>query len=334
MRSRPFGTLPDGRSVEVCEIVGGGLTAQILTYGATVQDLRLDGFGHPLVLGSETLSGYLDGMTFFGALVGRFANRIAGGRFVLDGTTHQVPRNWLDRHALHGGPSGTGQSLWEVRRLLPDEVTLGLVLPDGDMGFPGRMQVEATFALPGDAKLAISIRARTDAATPCSFAHHGYFVFDDTGDITNHELCVGADRYLPVDEDLIPTGEIAPVVGTGLDFRKPCPVGRAAIDHNFCLSARPLPLRPVAWLRSPASGLRLTVATTEPGLQVYNGAYIPELGLSGLDGRRYGPFAGIALETQGWPDAPNVPHFPSAILRSEDTYRHDVTYRFDRDDAR
>ena len=208
---------------------------------------------------------------------------------------------------------------------------LDLVLADGDMGFPGNMAVSATFSLPGKGVLAIDIRARTDAASPCSFAHHGYFTLDDSGDITGHWLRIDADGYLPVDADLIPTGAPAPVAGSAFDFRASRAIGKNGVDHNFCLSVARAPLRPVAELRSPQSGFAMTVETTEPGLQVYDGAYIPEQGLDGLDSRRYKPFAGVALETQAWPDAPNRPGFPSAILAPGDTYDHQVLYRFHRE---
>ena len=325
---QPFGKLPDGTSVERITITGGGLTAQVMTYGATVQDLRLDGVGHPLVLGAPVFEPYLGPMTYFCAIVGRFANRIANGRFELNGTTHHVPANWLGRHALHGGAVGSGQKIWTIGTLTEDSLRLDLTLPDGDMGFPGKMTVAATFKLPGNGVLAIDICARTDAASPCSFAHHGYFILDDSGNITDHGLRIEAEAYLPVDADRIPTGAPATVAGTAFDFRASRAVGNEGIDHNFCLSEARTALRPVAVLRSWQSGLAMAIETTEPGLQVYDGAYIPEQGLAGLDGCRYGPFAGIAMETQGWPDAPNRPGFPPSILAPGDSYEHHVRYRF------
>jgi aldose 1-epimerase len=326
-----FGETPDGMPVKRVSIAGGGLTAHILTFGATVQDLRMEGVSHPLVLGAPSLEPYFGPLTYFGAIVGRFANRIGQGRFKLDGQTHETPRNWLDRHTLHGGPVGTGQKLWTIGETSENSLRLDLVLADGDMGFPGEMTVIATFSLPGDGVLAIDIRARADAATPCSFAHHGYFNLDASPDITGHRLRIDADTYLPVDADLIPTGEIAPVEGTAFDFRAPREVGTSGLDHNFCLSNGREPLRPVAELRSPVSGLAMTIQTTEPGLQIYDGAYIPEKRLEGLDGRKYGPFGGIAMETQSWPDALNRPAFPSAVIGPGDTYHHQVRYEFQRE---
>ena len=325
-----FGTLPDGTAVERVPISGGGLTAHILTYGATVQDLRLGGVDHPLVLGSPVLEPYLGPMTYFGAIVGRFANRIANGCFEFEGQTFHIPTNWLGRHALHGGTVGTGQTIWTIGALTTDTLCLDLVLPDGDMGFPGEMQVKARFSLSGDGDLTMEIKAQTDAPSPCSFAHHGYFNLDGGADVTSHLLRISADTYLPVDDDLIPTGEVATVAGTQFDFRTARKLGSNGIDHNFCVSNQQLPLRSVAKLHSTKSGITMHVETTEPGLQIYDGAYIPKLGLPGLEGRRYGPFGGLAIETQGWPDAPNHVGFPSAILRPGETYLHQTRYRFQR----
>lgn len=327
---QPFGELPNGTQIECICMRGGGLTAHVLTYGATVQDLRLDGIDHPLVLGSPVLEPYLGPMTYFGAIVGRFANRIAKGQFHLDGTAYQVPTNWLDRHALHGGSIGTGQKVWTIGAVTDNSLRLELTLPDGDMGFPGRMMVSATFSLTTGATLAIDITARSDVATPCSLTHHGYFNLDGGTDITDHLLQIDGLSYLPVDAELIPTGEVAAVADTAFDFRTLRPLGTHGIDHNFCLADKTLPLRPVARLHSPRSGLEMTVDTNQPGLQIYDGAYIPVAGFDGLDGRRYGPFGGIAMEPQCWPDAPNRPDFPPAILQRDETYLQQTRYRFQR----
>ncbi|MGY6703674.1 aldose epimerase family protein [Roseinatronobacter sp.] len=323
-----FGHLPDGQVIEKITLRGGGMVAQVLTLGAIVQDLRLDGVAHPLVLGAEAAEPYLDNMRFFGAIVGRFANRIAGGQFDLNGKTYRIPQNSPGGHALHGGPVGSSQKLWQVKQHTSASVTLCLHLPDGDMGFPGNMDVCATISLPETGVLQFEIDATTDRATPCSFAHHGYFSLDDTGTLAQHDLQIAADHYLPVDGDLIPTGTIAPVAGGLFDFRAPRPLSGVALDHNFCLSRERVPLRPVATLRSAASGVSMRMDSTEPGLQVYTGSQIPAEGLDGLGGRRYGPFAGIALEAQAWPDAPNRPEFPPAILTPDARYRQCTRYVF------
>ena len=323
-----FGRLPDGRQVERVLLAGGGLTASVLTYGARVQDLRLQGIDHPIVLGAPDLPPYLDGMRYFGAIVGRFANRIAGGAFAIDGRSFAADRNFLGRHCLHGGAAGAGQQLWQLAELAKDRATLRLELADGHMGFPGAMQVEARYRLPGGGVLEVEIRARSDAPTPCSFAHHGLFNLDGAPDIAAHELQVDAEAYLPVDAELIPTGEIAPVAGTPFDFRRPRPIGTHGYDHNLCL-AHAGSIRPVARLRSLSSGVSLAIETDAEGLQVYDGGQIS--GLIGLGGRAYDRRAGIALETQCWPDAPNRPAFPPSILRPGQLYRHRARYVFGRD---
>ncbi|MGF1553154.1 MAG: aldose epimerase family protein [Paracoccaceae bacterium] len=321
-----FGTLPDGAPVEAVAIAGGGLSARLLTYGATLNDLRLDGVAHPLVLGAPTLASCLGGMVHAGAVVGRYANRIAGGRFRLDGRAYETDRNFRGRHTLHGGRLGTSRRDWRLDWLDDASATFGVELASGDMGFPGTLRVTARYALSAPATLEIAIEAETDAPTPASFAPHGYFVLDDGDDVRTHRLRIAADRYLPVDDDLIPTGEIAPVAGTPFDFRRRRTVGGHGYDHNFCLADRRRALREVARVESARSGLAMTIETTEPGLQVYDGAHTA--GLDGLDGRRHGAHAGLALEPQHWPDAPNRPAFPDATLRPGETYRHRTRYRF------
>lgn len=319
-----FGTRPDGVAVDRITLRGGGLTARLLTQGVILQDLRMDGIAHPLVLGAPVFAPYLGPLQYFGALVGRFANRIAGGQITVDGLPYQIDRNENGRTALHGGHDGAGVQVWTVTDLQPDAASFALTLPDGHMGFPGTLTacVEARVA---DGALTLTITARTDRATPCSFAHHSYFNLDGSADITGHLLCIDAPTYLPVDADRIPT-QPTPVDGTPFDFRAPRPVGDHGYDHNFCVASAAGPLRPVARLTGPQTGLTLTVETTEPGLQIYDGAHIHFSG--GLDGRHYGRKSGIALETQAWPDAPNRPDFPPALLRTGDTYRHIVRYAF------
>ncbi len=325
-----FGLLPDGQPVQRISISGGGLTAQVLTYGATVQDLRLDGVTHPLVLGSPTLRPYLTDFRYFGAIVGRFANRIGGGQFSLGGMTYALDRNDGGVQTLHGGVAGAGQMVWQIGVVTANSVSLQSTMADGHMGFPGQMVVQARYSLPGPGILQIDIQAQTDAPSPCSFAHHGYFNLEGAGPVTDHVLQIDAEHYLPVDATLIPTGQIAPVSQTPFDFRVRRAVGDAGYDHNFCLSDTAQPLHRVARLQAATSGLSLTLATTEPGLQVYDGAKIPVRGLAGLDGRTYGPKAGIALETQSWPDAPNRRDFPDCILRPGETYATTTQYQFNR----
>ncbi|MDF3606274.1 galactose mutarotase [Paracoccus sp. DMF-8] len=316
--------LPDGREVQAITLQGARLTARVLTLGAIVQDLRLNGVAHPLVLGFDRVAPYLSAPgRYVGALVGRYANRIGGARFDLDGRRHDVTPN-EGANLLHGGPDGIDLHLWTIGELALDQVELFLSLPDGHMGFPGKLDIRAVISVTDDA-LGFDLSARTDAPTLCNLAHHGYFTLDDAGDIRRHRLMIHAGRYLPVDAALIPTGRIAPVAGTGFDFRAMRPIGDHPYDHNFCLSDMRAALRPVARLQGQ-SGLSMTVETTEPGLQLYDGRHFD--GISGLEGRRYGPHAGVALETQNWPDAPNRPGFPDAVLRPGDDWRAITRYCF------
>lgn len=318
-----FDHLPDGRAVRMVRLRGPHLSARLLTLGATVQDLRMKGVAHPLVLGFPRLAPYLGEGLYVGALVGRVANRIGGARFSLDGRELRVDAN-EGGNLLHGGRDGIHHHIWDIAAQSAEDVVFTLDLPDKHMGFPGRLSIRAEISVAGDA-LSFDLSATCDAATPVSLAHHGYFCLDDSGDIRGHRLQVTADHWLPVDAALIPTGEIAPVDGTDFDFRRPRPIGPAGYDHNLCLSAGRQPLRPVCQLEGK-SGIRMSVEATEPGLQLYDGRHFS--GISGLDGRRYTTCAGLALETQGWPDAVNHPAFPDTILRPGETWRAVTKYRF------
>jgi aldose 1-epimerase len=269
-------------------------------------------------------------MTYFGGIVGRVANRIAGARFECDGKTHDLDKNFLGRHILHGGSVGTGSKIWKVVSSNENSVQLSLSLPDGDMGFPGNLEVAVTYSLLAQGTLQIDIVANTDAATPCNFAHHSYFNLDGKSSALGHQLQVDADAYLPVDRDLIPTGEIKPVAETDFDFKKGRQIEVSRYDHNLCLSDGQRPIRPVARLTGSDGKLSMRIETTEPGLQFYDGGQLPATGLAGQDGRKYRKNAGIALEAQGWPDAVNVATFPNSILRPEDTYTQKTRYVFER----
>jgi len=325
--ARIIGRMPDGAGIAVVDLRGGGLSARVLTLGAIVQDLRLDGVPFPLVLGSPDPLAYLGPMVHVGALVGRYANRIGGAGFVLDGVAYRTDANWRGRHTLHGGAVGSGQQLWQVVAQAPDRVVLALRLPDGDMGFPGTLAVQVAIRLGPGAVLGFDIRAQADRATPCSFTHHGYFRLDDGPDLGAHRLRIAADRVLDVDGDLIPTGRLVPVAG-GPDFRRARSLAGWALDHGFALPPHGRRPRPVAMLDSAATGLAMRVETSAPGLQVHTATGFPAEGLAGHAGHRHGPGAGIALEAQEWPDAPNHPRFPPAILRPGGVWRQTTRYRF------
>ena len=323
-----FDTTPSGGDVRATTIGAGDLAATILTHGARLQDLRLAGVDFPLVLGASELAPYLGPMGYSGAMVGRFANRIAEGRYQLDGQSHRTDPNAAGGHTLHGGADAAEQQVWRIEERGVDTIVLSLTMPGGQNGFPGTLDVRVTYRIEAPARLVIETEATTDAPTPCSFANHAYFRLAP-GDARNHRLQVSADRYCPVTESLIPTTDApAPVDGTPFDFRTARTIGQHGYDHNFCVSDDRIELREVARLIAPEGGLMMTVETTEPGIQVYDGGNTAEM--VDHEGRPLAANAGIALETQIWPDAPNRPDFPNAILRPGETYRHVVAYGFQR----
>ena len=330
MALETFGETPERAPVKRARISGQGLTASVLTWGAVVQDLRLEGFQPPLVLGFPRFPPYLESTAYFGAIVGRLANRIAGGRATIAGRMRRLDRNDGGRHTLHGGSDGSGRRLWRLEAAGEDFVTLRCALPNGHMGFPGALDAVATYRITQGPALALDLSAETDAETLCGFAHHSYFNLDGSATIHDHRLRIAADAVLPVDDELIPTGDVTGVEGTAFDFRRARPIGAAGIayDHNFCLSEDRQPLREVAVLCGPRSGLSLTLATTEPGLQVYTAASLSSGATPGLTGTPYGPFAGVALEPQVWPDAPNRPWSALARLRPGEVYRQTSVFRF------
>ncbi|MDA5558008.1 aldose epimerase family protein [Shimia sp. MMG029] len=326
--SAVWGQMPDGSAVHRITLTGGGLTAHLLTYGAVLQNLRLVGHDAPLVLGFAEFAPYLTHSPYFGATAGRFANRIRDGHLALDGQSYQLDRNFIGKHTLHGGADSMGKRLWEIAAEAEDSATLQITLPDGHMGFPGTLTARVTFALLPGGVLDIRMSAETDQTTLCSLAHHSYFKLDDAETISDHSLQIAAETYLPVDAELIPTGEQTPVAGTGFDFRQGAPVKQAhPVDHNFCLSDKREALRPVAVLKSAASGVTMRCLTTEPGLQVYDGTHI-DIALPGLDGRAMGGFSGLAMEPQVWPDAPHHATFPQAVLRPGETYQQHTQFVF------
>jgi len=332
-----FGTLPDGRGVERFRI-GRALEATISPFGATLVSLRVpDREGRPgeVVLGFDSLAPYLGKCHYFGAIVGRCANRVAHARAPLGGRTLRLAANEPPHH-LHGGDVGFDKALWRVVEAGSTSVRLAHESPDGDEGYPGSLRVEATYAVTGPTELAIELRATTDATTIVNLASHAVFHLGDGGATSalDHVLEIAASRYTPVDAALIPTGEIAPVAGTPLDFTKPRRVGDRAgafpngYDHNFALDggATREP-RLAARLAHPASGRTLELHTTQPGLQVWSGGHLDGR-LVGHGGARYGRFHGIALEAQRFPDAPNHAGFPSVVLEPGATYAETTILRF------
>jgi aldose 1-epimerase len=345
--SEPFGQMPDGRAVLLYTLAAeGGIRVTITNYGgAIVSVLAPDRVGTPadVVLGYDQLDGYLKGRGHFGSLCGRFANRIAHARFTLDGTEFPLPANDGVNH-LHGGPQGFDKHLWEaeiVRGETEPALKLSRLSLDGEQGYPGNLHVDVIYSLAGANALRIQYRATCDRPTPINLTNHSYFNLagHHAGEIGGHELQLFASRFTPVNETLIPTGELAEVAGTPFDFRKPARVGDRieadheqlrrghSYDHNFVLEpARGKPI-PAATVHEPRSGRVLEVLTTEPGVQFYSGNFLNGTEV-GKGGAVYERRHGFCLETQHFPDSPNQPHFPSCILRPVAVYESTTVYRF------
>lgn len=344
MTMRIFGEAGGEPVREITLRNAAGAEAKIITFGAVLRDLVVplaDGAMQRVVLGLESLEDYLNHSPHFGAIAGRYANRIGGGRFMLDGKAYQLPLNQENRHSIHGGGQGFGKKPWTLLHAGPASVTLGLVSPDGEAGYPGRLNVTCRYTLTDTNTLTIELAAFTDAPTILNLAHHSYFNLDGNPDILDHALMVRANVMTPVDADMIPDGSMLPVSGTPFDFRRARPIrfvgedgARFWYDHNFVLRReRREPgvggteLAHAATLASARSGIQMEVWTTEPCLQVYDGFKL-NLPVPGLDGARYGANAGIALEPQHAPDSPNLPHMPSTVLRPGELYRQVTEYRF------
>lgn len=355
IRREPYATLPDGRAVDRWVLGSeGAVTAEVLTLGARLQALYApdrDGRHANIVLGGAGTADMLGEARYFGATIGRYANRIAGGELPLDGAVHRLATQ-ANGHTLHGGPEGFGARVWdatEVREPGRAGVRLTLHSPDGDQGFPGALTVRVTYLLDRTGSLTLAYEAVTDAPTVVNPTNHAYFNLagEGNGTILDHVLQIEADQYTPVDGQLIPYGPHFPVESTPFDFTGPRPVGEritadhpqltlagGGYDHNWVLRPHEgRDPRQVAVLAHPAGGRRLECLTTEPGLQVYTGQLF-DGSLTGPGGGVYGPFAGIALETQHFPDSPHRPRYPSTVLRPGEQYRSTTVYRFSVDHRR
>ena len=342
-----FGSTAGGVAVDAYTLANArGLRARVLTDGGIIQSLSVpDAQGRPadVVLGFDDLAGYEAQSPYFGAIVGRYANRIAGGRFTLDGTTYRLATNNGPNH-LHGGLRGFDKVVWGAEPFQHGD-SVGVVLthtsPDGDEGYPGELRVRVTYTLTPDDHLVVDYEATTSRATPLNLSQHSYFNLAGAGngDILGHELAIDADRFTPVDSTLIPTGQLAPVAGTPFDFRKATAIGARiaqtdtqlvygkGYDHNFVLQRTTAGLAHAARLVDPGSGRALDVFTTEPGLQFYSGNFLDGT-IRGKGGITYGHRAGLCLETQHFPDSPNHAAFPTTILRPGRTYRSRTVFAF------
>jgi aldose 1-epimerase len=342
VRSYIAGHHPDGRPGGAFVLTdGAGLTAKVLEYGATLTELLVPdtkGRSADVVLGFASLQGYLATKTYFGATVGRYANRIKAGRFELSGTAYVLARNDGANH-LHGGRLGFDKAVWRGEI---DEAQNRLRLehrsPDGDEGYPGAVEAAVEYRLPGDGRMRIEMTATADRPTILNLVNHSYFNLagHGSGDVLAQLVMLDAEHYTPVDAELIPTGEILPVRGTAFDFTQPKPIGQdmallaktGGYDHNWVLrDASPGAMRLCCRAVDPGSGRGLELWTTEPGVQFYTAGQLNGSEV-GKDGHRYGRHAGFTLETQKFPDSPHHPNFPSARLDPGVTYRHVMEYRF------
>ncbi|MEW6754381.1 MAG: aldose epimerase family protein [Candidatus Latescibacterota bacterium] len=335
-----FGATAGGRTVERFSLSNGsGMVARVMTCGATLVDLLVpdrDGRLADVVLGFDDFARYPADSPYFGCTTGRVANRIAGGRFTLDGTEYRLACNDGPNH-LHGGVKGFDKVVWEGRSIpRPDgeAVAFTYLSSDGEEGYPGNLSVEVVYVLTRDNELRLEYTATTDRPTPVNLTNHAYFNLACLGDICGHILTVHASQYTEADQALTPTGRILPVAGTPLDFTRPAAVGgrmqRTGIggyDHNYVLDRVGREgLVPAAEVYEPRSGRCMEVLTTEPGVQLYTGNFLT--GVRGKGGMPYHRHAALCLETQHFPDAINRPEFPPIVLRPGQTYRHVTAHRF------
>ena len=320
MQTTDFGTTPSGATVHAVTIAAGDLTATLLTLGCTLQSVHLNGTPHSLTLGSNSLHDYDADMLYFGAIVGPVANRITGAQTQFNGQTLHFPAN-ENANLLHGGKIGTHRKIWTIANSSPNSVTLTLALKNSEDGFPGTRNITAHFQITAPATLRLTLTATTDVPTLINLANHSYWNLDGTVTWAGHSLKIAADHTLPVDAALLPTGEIADVTNTNFDFRTLCALvaGDPPLDTNFCLSNAKTTPRPVATLKG-ASGLTMTLATSEPGLQIYDAQHTARPGRA--------KYEGLAIEAQGWPDAPNHANFPSIKITPETPYAQITEWQF------
>jgi len=339
-----FGTLPDGREATLYTLTNAnGMIAKISNLGGVITELHVpdrDGVLADVCHGFDNVTPYMGDSHYFGALIGRYGNRIANGRFTLDGVEYQLDVNNGVNH-LHGGADGFHRRLWTAETFNTPK-SAGLILtyasPDCEQGYPGNAEVTVIYELRNDNELRIAFHAIADKATPMNLTNHAYFNLAGQGDILGHELTIFGDAYTPVDSGLIPAGAPLPVEGTPFDFRTPHTIGEridqkdeqlgygSGYDHNFVLSKEQGALAVAARVVEPTSGRVLEVLTQEPGIQFYSGNFLHD-GVSGK-GRIYGYRSGFCLEPQHFPDSPNRPDFPSTLLRPNEEYSTVMAYRF------
>ena len=339
--STVFGHMPDGKAVEKITLKGeGGLTVSLITYGAAIQEILFH--GRDVALGFDSLEDYLGNTSFQGAMIGRYGNRIAGGRFTLEGQEYDVGRNEGDYGHLHGGAGGFHTRLWTAAVVRAGDepcVRFSYTAADGEEGYPGRLEVSVDVSVTADNELRLDYQAQSDRDTVVNLTNHTYFNLHgwDGGDVLDMDLQVAADAMLPVDERCIPTGEIRPVEGTAFDFRHPKPIGQdmkdivpqialcGGYDHTFVLG-RPGQMKAAACVWSRKSGIEMECATDQPGVQVYVSNNLREP--AGKGGLKLYQHQGLCLETQHYPDSPHRPAFPSTVLKAGDVFKSRTEYHF------
>ena len=316
-----FGTTASGEPVEAITLRAGDLTAVVLTWGAVLQDVRLAGVPYSLTQGSDLVSDYEDKMRYHGSLIGPVVNRITGARAVIAGHEYEFEHSMYGAVTLHCGSNGTHVKLWDIVAADASSVTLAIDLPHGEGGFPGNRQIAVRFWIEAPASLRMEVTGTTDADTILNFANHSYWNLDGTPCWDGHTLQIKADHYLPATEIFTPTGEIAAVDGTAYDLRKPrvITVNNPPLDNCYCLGRERVALRDVLTLTG-TSGVEMIMATTEPGLQAYDGRHAIRPGKAAYEG--------LAFEPEFWPDATNHPEFPSIDLADGDTYHQLTEWRF------
>ena len=340
----PFGKTKEGEAVDVYTLVNkNGVKAKIMTYGALLTELHVpdrDGKLEDVVLGFDTLDGYLAGHPYFGATTGRVANRIAGGKFKIGDEEYTLAKNNGANH-LHGGVKGLDKRVWKATIIRGSGVYFGYRSPDGEEGYPGNLDIRVIYKLTDFNELIVSYWAKTDKATPVNLTHHSYFNLAGAGSgtILDHELMIAAEHYTPIDGGGIPTGEIKAVKDTVMDFTKPMKIGSrfdklppsdgnpGGYDHNYCLSSKDNSLALAATLYDAGSGRVLEILTTEPGIQLYTGNYLDGSNV-GKSGRKYAKNHGICRAPQHFPDSINQPYFPPILLKPGENYSHDTVHRF------
>jgi aldose 1-epimerase len=347
VHKQSFGKTGDGRPVDLYTLTNSqGMEVRAMTYGGIIVSLRVPdktGKFDDVVLGHDTLDGYLVNPPYFGVIVGRYANRIGNATFTLDGVKYTLAKN-DGPNSLHGGVNGFNKQVWEAKPF-KDATGVGVAFSylskDGEEGYPGNLKVKVSYVLTDENQLVIDYEATTDKATPLNLSQHSYFNLagEGSGDILGHHLMLNADRFTPVDKTLIPTGEIRPVQGTPLDFTKPTAIGARindnyeqlvvgrGYDHNFVINRKEDGLILAARVHEPTSGRVLEVFTTEPAVQFYSGNFLDGT-ITGKHGHVYKQRNGFCLETQHYPDSPNHPDFPSTILRPGATFHSQTVFKF------